>query len=261
MSILKEYYPKAFHKNKFVVERFDSASEVVSLSGARPITSTQFHNKRLDTQLDKDWDGVDTWEEATNLMQFGYRPFVEKLQKKLDFKGKGDGKRTAFRNDVVGFAPNVPLAIMGVPNNMVNSYTKPIKNKVVSIYYDKTASCMHTPKEFEDAGVKLMSVLIDLEMQGYRFNLYVCQSYTSKTCDMLCVKVKDSNSPLDLQRLSFPVAHPAFFRAIGFDWYSRCPKATYRSAYGHALGYATAKFQLQLTRFHMTFEFALSFWL
>ena len=236
MSIIQTYHPKAFGGNKFMVERFESASDVVRMANRRKITDDRFEDKQL-ADLRESWDGVSSWDEAVNLMTFGYRPFVERLQKKLDFKGKGDGKRIAFRNDVVGFAPIVPLAIMGVPNNMMNTYMKPIKNKVVSIYYDKTASWKHDPEEFEPAGMKLMSVLIDLEMQGYRFNLYVTQSYTSKSCDMLCVKVKDSNSPLDLQRLSFPIAHPAFFRVIGFDWYSRCPQATYRSAYGHALAY------------------------
>jgi hypothetical protein len=244
MSILKEYYPKAFNENRFVVERFNSASEVVSLSNRRNITDSNFENKRDPANLRKSWDGVNTWEEATELMQFGYQPFVEKLHKRLNFNGKGEGKRTVFVNDMVGFAPIVPLAIMGIPNNMVNSRVKPIRNKVVSVYYDKTAAAKHTPKEFEEAGVKLLSTLIDLEMQGYRFNLYVTQSYTDKTCDMLCVKVKDSNSPLDLKRMSFPIAHPAFFRVIGFDWYSRCPKAVHRWAYGHALGYEYSEEQI-----------------
>lgn len=51
------------------------------------------------------------------------------------------------------------------------------------------------------------------------------------------MKIKSSNQPLDLKRMSFPLTHTAFFRVIGFDWYSRFPKGKYRSGYGRALGY------------------------
>ena len=77
-----------------------------------------------------------------------------------------------------------------------------------------------------------------MTMQGYKFNLYAIQSYAgSKDVDILCTKIKNSNTPLDLKRISFSLTHTAYFRVIGFDWYSRCPKATYRGGYGHALGY------------------------
>ena len=52
---------------------------------------------------------------------------------------------------------------------------------------------------------------------------------------MLVVKIKDAAQPLDLKRVSFPMTHTAFFRVIGFDWYSKTPRGKYRSAYGHAL--------------------------
>ena len=62
---------------------------------------------------------------------------------------------------------------------------------------------------------------------------------------MLVVKVKSSNKPLDLKRMSFPLTHTAFFRVIGFDWYSRCPKATYRSGYGHSLSHELGDEQIK----------------
>lgn len=238
MSILQEYHPKAFNKKKVVVERFSSASEVLMVSNTRSRTSSSFKDYRKQVAEEPDWYGASSWDEVEDLMAHGYSPYVKKLNSKLNFKGKGEGKRISFRNDVVGYAPVVPLAMMGVPNSMVNSYLKPMKNKVVSIYYDKTANAGITAWQIEEAGLKLLSVLIDLEMQGYRFNLYVTESHAENgACDMLAVKVKDSTSPFDMQRLSFPIGHPAFFRGIGFDWYSRCPKATYRWGLGHALNH------------------------
>lgn len=31
------------------------------------------------------------------------------------------------------------------------------------------------------------------------------------------------------------MTHTAFFRVIGFDWYSKTPRGKFRSAYGHVL--------------------------
>jgi len=243
MSVLEEYRPKAFNKRKTIVERFSSAEEVIRMSDQRPITKTfTEHSKntraRIDMGDEADWFGnVNTWQEVANLMSYGYRPYVEQLKDKLDFTARGEGKRISFRNDVVGYAPIVPLAMMGVPRSMINSYMKPIKNKVVSIYYEKTANWTIDAKEIEKAGLKLLSVLLSLEMQGYRFNLNVCETHVDEKKEpiILCVKVKDSNMPFDLQRLSFPVGHPAFFRGVGFDWYERCPKAKYMFGYGHEI--------------------------
>ena len=41
--------------------------------------------------------------------------------------------------------------------------------------------------------------------------------------------------PVDLKRISFPIAHTAFSRVIGWDWYSRFPKGRYRFGYGKSL--------------------------
>ena len=150
---------------------------------------------------------------------------------KVNFEGQV--KRISFHNDIVGYAPVVPLAILGVPNSMINSTMKRIKAKVVDVYYDMSASCGTSSDDIIKAGVKLLSAIVELENAGYRFNLYAVQSYSNeRDCDMLCIKVKDAQQPLDLKRVSFPLAHTGFFRVIGFDWYSRCPKAKYRFGYG-----------------------------
>jgi len=52
---------------------------------------------------------------------------------------------------------------------------------------------------------------------------------------MICTKIKSSNTPLDLKRISFPLTHTAYFRVIGFDWYSRTPNGKYRPGYGHPI--------------------------
>ena len=136
------------------------------------------------------------------------------------------------------FRSVVPLAIMGVPQSMINMHMKPIKTKVIDVCYSMTVACGVSTQTIIENGQRLLGAIMNLEHQGYRINLYAVQDYYSGgTADMMVVKIKSSNTPLDLKRMSFALIHPAFFRVIGFDWYSKTPFGVYRLGYGHSLGY------------------------
>lgn len=237
MSINFQKNVKAFKNKLFNVEVFNSANEVVEVSSRRTITDGRFNDMSKPGAVRESFTGVKSLEEALDLMRSGYQPTVDKLKTGIKANIQGQGKRISFFNDVVGFAPIVPLALQGVPNSMVNSYMKPIKAKVLNIYYDMTASASTDKNKIIEAGQKVLSAIMELEMQGYKFNLYAIQTYWDDGADMLCTKIKNSNTPLDLKRISFPLTHTAYFRVIGFDWYSKTPHGKYRGAYGYALGH------------------------
>lgn len=223
---------------RFVIESYNSSMDVVRDCKTRTITDGNFDNMQ-DGKLGghkKDWCGVDSYEQALQFLEEGYQPTVEKLKVGIKSNLQGNGKRISFHNDIVGYAPIVPLAILGVPQAMINSRMKPIKAKVVDVYYNMTASAYTDSKDIINAGIKLLSAVISLEQQGYRFNIYAVQNYyNSRKCYMLKIKVKDSAQPIDLKRISFPLTHTGFFRVIGFDWYSKCPEAKYIFGYGHSI--------------------------
>lgn len=220
------------------VESFSSADEVVQTCGRRPLQTKKGFHTDHQTERNKHFTGVRDYQEACELMRTGYEPSVEKLKAGVKASLQGQGKRISFFNDVVGFAPIVPLAIMGVPASMSNSYMKPIKAKVVDVYYDMTVAARIDKEDLQEAGIKLLSAILALEGEGYRFNLYAIQTYSDgDSFDMICTKIKNSNTPLDIRKISFPLTHPGYFRCIGFDWYSRMPEATYRGGYGCALSY------------------------
>lgn len=225
---------KAVGKN-FHIEQFDSAMEVVSTCENRAKTDDRF-----DTIKDVsygDWRGVNSYEEALEYMKGGYQPTVDKLRTAFKASRMGEGTRFSFQNQIQGFAPVVPLALKNVPNCMVNMQMKPIKAKVVDVYYDMASSASVSSCQIIEAGQKLLATVVELERQGYRFNLFAVQGYSDDaSCDMLVVRVKRDNQPLDLKRVSFPLTHTAFFRVIGFDWYSKVPGGKYRRAYGVAIG-------------------------
>lgn len=227
MSIIKEYKSKFFggHLN---IEMYNSAQEVAHDLEVRSMTDSHFHSPRWGSFTGASRD------EAYRMLREGYQPVVDSLKAKMKFTASGSAKRFKMQNDVAGFQPIIPNAIMGLPNSMINSSLKPIKTKVVDIYYEMTVPYYREAGELIQAGQKMLGVIMELELQGYRFNLYCTQGYYNDTqgCDMLCVKIKSANQPMDLKRMSFPIAHTAFFRGIGFDWYSKFPKGTYRDGYG-----------------------------
>lgn len=242
MGNIIEKNVKVNRKNmKIVVERYDSAMSVVDDCRVRPITDTCFKDKSKESF--DDWEGVKNYDEALELMRDGYQPTVDKMKEKLRSLGNiGYQKRMRNEVNVVGGVPIVPLALMGVPKSMIDTKIRPIKCKVIDVYYDVTCASSVSSEKIIQNGQKLLGAIMELERIGYKFNLYAVQTYTSEgDADILCVKIKSSNQPLDLKRMSFPLTHTAFFRVIGFDWYSRCPKAHYRSAYGQALAYRLSK--------------------
>lgn len=219
---------------KFHIERFASAMEVVDASRSRQITNDRFTD--MASADNWGWRGCKSWEDALDMMRNGYQPTVEKLMGLLKVSAMGNGKRITFQNNIVGYAPVVPLALKGVPNNMIDTRMKPIKCKVLDVYYDMTVSCGVDSDDIIKNGQKLLGAMLELEAQGYAFNLYAIQPYSDgNSSDMLVVKIKSSSQPIDLKRISFPLTHTAFFRAIGFDWYNKVPGGKYRSGRGSAL--------------------------
>lgn len=213
-------------------EIFNSADECAKVCQSRAITDSSFEDMRKEAS--QRWHGAD-YDGTMELLRNGYQPTVDALKGVFKANVSGEGKRFKFQNSPVGFAPIVPLALMGVPNSMLDMRMKPIKAKVVDVYMDMTCSSGTKSKEIMDASKKVLSAVIELERQGYRFNLYSCTGYfDGNTGDVVCVKVKSAEQPLDLKRVSFPMAHTAFFRVLGFDWYSKFPLGRYRFGYGHA---------------------------
>lgn len=239
MSTIKTVQSKVF--GKLCMEIYKSAQEVADDLSVRTQTDKCFNDPFRPGYTD--FVGA-TKEQTFKMLREGYQPTVDALKQKV--KVTASGKRFKSFNDVVGFAPIVPNAIMGLPNSMVNSSMRQIKTKVLDVYYDMTVSAGVDSSDLIKAGQKMLGVILEMEAQGYRFNLYVCQTYAdSKGCDMLCVRVKSANQPFDLKRMSFPVSHTAFFRGIGFDWYSKFPIGTYRFAYGSPIYYLKSQEEIK----------------
>lgn len=227
----------------FRIESFDSAMEVAETCKSRKMNETGFYD--VSKKKMGSFEGVRSYGEALGLLRDGYQGTVDAMKGVFRANKSGSGTRFAFQNAVAGFAPVVPLALKGVPNSMISMSMKPIKAKVIDIYYDMTNNCSVESKDIIKSGQAMLGTIIELERQGYRFNLYAVQTYSdTEGCDMLVVKVKSAQQPVDLKRISFPLTHTAFFRVIGFDWYSKMPGSHFKPGYGHALAFEFKKQEL-----------------
>lgn len=249
------------------VEMYDSSMEVVSLLKKRSITDDSFDNmedqemygsstmdivRNIKGEDSEDsWYGVRSYNEALSLLYNGWDGPVDKINKMLKKMSlTTENKRYTYFNDVEGFAPVVPLALLGMPQSMRNMYRRPIKNKVIDVMYNNELLCDRSSSDFLKASLEMLRTIIELEQSGYRINLWILQSYFGPTgyddydydddddyqkgssADVLVVKIKEASQLLDAKRVAFPIAHTAMFRVIGFDWYSRVPDGKYRSGYG-----------------------------
>lgn len=235
MSVIFE---KTYKRHEAHVEVYDSVMDVVRDCKERKIRRSRFNDMR-NKSMSKGFEGVENYDEALQIMNDGWAEEVKGLQATVNKVKTMTQKRIAFRNEIQGFAPIVPLAILGVPNAMINTIMKPIKSKVISVYYNMGISWGNDAEVIVKNGRKVVEAIVNLENSGYRVNLYSLQSYSDEEgSDILAVKVKSANQPLDLKRICFPIMHAAMFRVIGFDWYSKFPKGTYRIGYGKPLSIA-----------------------
>lgn len=238
---MKHYQSKATTRGGkdfvFNVEQYDSALELYNTNRTRKVTDAWKGSNITESSISSSFHGVSSMEEAHKMLRDGWADKVDEMIALVNKAATVSiNKRTAFKNDVVGFAPVVPLAMMNVPNSMLNTAVKPTKSKVIKICYLNDDNGGTSPETFLKRGKRVLEAIINLERNGYRCELYTAQFYVSgNRADSLLVRIKEANQPLDVKRVMFPMAHPAFLRVIGFEWEDKCPTNIYMSGRGRAL--------------------------
>lgn len=226
---------KKVDRQTYIIEEFNSYNELLNVNDSR---ECNFGHDRADR---KHWTGA-TYQEAEEMLRYGWQDneklnvIMEKINKLQKMQ---DAQKISFKNDIVGYAPIVPLALKGVPQNMINTTRKPKKAKVINLIVDVTVSCNTSVEEILNWGAKVVSKIMNLEKQGFRVKVEVVTTFTennwSSKVHAMKVLIKGENQPFDIKRIMFPIAHSAMLRVIGFDWYERCPEAQHFGGYGCSL--------------------------
>lgn len=216
--------------NKMYYEQFGSYEEYLKVVEERNKTNPHRSDGKLEN-LNGSWYGVKSYEEARNLLVNGWEKQVDYLKKQLmkEIDLCDDKKVVRTFNDVAGYMPIVPNAIMGLPNSMINQRMDRKKSKIIKFLIGMNRSCAYGSKEIIDKMSKVLARIAILEKHGYRCRLEIFGSFhdgnasSDKTIACHSVLLKSENQLFDLRRVAFPIAHTAMQRVFGFGWENSIP--------------------------------------
>lgn len=228
-----------------IIENFASIDELVRVLDHRKVNSVFSGGSQSSDTGSDSFTETSSYAEAVELMLNGYEKPLKKIKQGVEENSKRfESQRTTPKNDIVGYAPCVPNAILGIPQSMINKEIIAKKSKILTLVYDIDANAGTDADTFINAGVAVLSILNAMENDGYRVSLRVLfnNSYGRDQEVFSSVTLKDWRQPIDLKKMAFPFCHPSMCRRIGFRWVERHPRLTdtnFRVGYGRA--YASMK--------------------
>lgn len=184
--------------------------------------------KRSESTDDINFYGTRSLEESYDMLIHSDEKLykeIDEINRKIDITKIIGNKisRRKEKQDVVGYQPNVPLYLMGTPENMINQEPKKISQKILNICLNVSVNWSISKQQIKNAGSIYAKTIDILEKMGYRCNLYilsVAQVY-SETAYCL-VKVKTDREPFNLKKLCFLMANSGYDRRIIFKWLECC---------------------------------------
>ncbi len=225
----------------YIIEQFNSLSHLVKELGKRPNNEIMRDCRDSENTDEPVWSGSETYEEAVQFALNGYEEPLDKIKRGMidaEFNGKAP-RRCRVTNDIVGYVPNVPAAVIGLPQSMIRSDVEVKKSKILSILYNPTMNGGTSAETINKAGVAVLSVINNLEKSGYRVALSVMCKCSEAGDDLAVamVKIKDWRQPLDLKKTAFPLCCAAMQRRLGFKWLETCKGL---KSHRHADGYGSS---------------------
>lgn len=189
----------------------------------------------------EEWSGTSSYEEAQSLLIHGYEDPIKSIKsnlaknKKLTSKIYNSIPKPIVQNRVVGFVPNVPNALKGLPESMITLEKLHKKRKTISIIYATGGSCGVESDVLASAGAALVSAINLIELSGVQTELSIGFIPTKETKQVIfpTVKIKSYGERFNLQKICFPMIHPAMFRRIGFKYLETCPGMVENFSHGY----------------------------
>lgn len=211
--------------SKLYKDRLGSVVEYSGLTEYFKVLEQPRISGRRDSSDDSDsyWSGSRSFDEAKDLMMGGdenSHNTIMKIKSETDKYYIQDAKnKIRTFNDVVGYTPNVPNAIMGLPQSMLNAKREPKKHRVVDIFVNRSRSARTGTDQIEYEGALILSFLDALERDGYRVNLYVGKVNWLSSKDRVnghIVPIKRATEPLNIKKTAFYLIHPSYLRRVSF---------------------------------------------
>lgn len=225
-------------------ETFNSISAFLNAINSRKNNENMKRDNSSHRTNDISFFATANYEEAEKLITNGWEEKLPEIKRQFTSSVKQNSNGTINKrrtyNHVEGYAPHVPNAILGVPQSMINTQRVAQKVKVVSLIYSPTANCGTNGDTFIKAGIVILNIVNQLELNGIRVNLKIAakdsMDYDNNYAGSF-VTIKNYREPLDLKKVAFPIAHPSMLRRFGFKWLETFPelKGDFSGGYGHTV--------------------------
>ena len=229
------------HDYSLYREDFGSIYSLLNTINNRENNSFMRNEDSSQEHGNEEWSGTSSYEEAQSLLIHGYEDPVKSIKsnlaknKKLTSKIYNSIPKPIVQNRVVGFVPNVPNALKGLPESMITLEKFHKKRKTISIIYATGGSCGVESDVLASAGVALVSAINLIELSGVQTELSISFMPTKETKQIIfpTVKIKSYGERFNLQKICFPMIHPAMFRRIGFKYLETCPGMVENFSHGY----------------------------
>jgi hypothetical protein len=218
---------------------FDTLGEFINYVEKTPIAWKNATPQSINHSADSFTGGVD-WQGALDLSKKGWQEGRNKLVKELDgMKGltaTGSYRETA--HDVSGYLPDVPRAIVGMPDCMFTDGDEIRKVKpVVKIMVSIDAHCRIKANTIQWRGAAVLSYIDQLEERGQRCEIWTYFNSRKGMREIsYAICLKQAGEPLDIDRMAFCLVHPAFMRRLGFKFIETYPYEEFARGYGQPKG-------------------------
>lgn len=231
---------------KTIVQSFRSITELLNFIESAPLNEVYKNSNVKDLPSHEEsqhrfsFTGTQSFEEAKNLLKFGWSEMAHKLNVKLQASKRISATDKTVRNtyDVVGFQASVPRYLQGIPTNMINKKQIMKKQPVVTIIKSIGYNAFVSKEEIQEQSIKALQIIQRIEESGIRVNLDIAWYRTSGKQNLLTrVRIKSANERLNISKMAFPLVHPSMLRRIGFAQTERCIGLTdnnYRYGYGRS---------------------------
>lgn len=226
---------KLLKSQKVSVEQFADIYDLVDTLRERKTVRKSFANHYKSNKLEsmvshasfdhkENFYGTKTYEESMNLLENGWHEGVTMIENAgLNPHG---GKGIRFKTDVVGGAPCIPNAIMGLPDSMFATEDRHQKMREVTIAYGIGGHADITARELAQAGRILLDAVASIEKSGINVRIVLCKITASRGEPTnprsqnvgIAVPIKKADDKLNLKKVAYPLSHPSFFRRQYFHW-------------------------------------------
>ena len=117
----------------------------------------------------------------------------------------------------VGVLPCIPAYAAGTPESMMFPVEIERQTRIARICVNISASASVSPDAIIQRGAAIVALIDRLQIEGWRIELSVVdQSNHGNDTSSYRIVVKQSQEPIDMDRISFALAHPSMLRRVLF---------------------------------------------